>query len=414
MTKTATRRIGALAGLTSLALVAGATAARATTPPATAGTAAAAGVSLQGTCPDTVTIQTDWWPEAEHGGLYELVGPGYTIDKDAKNVTGPLVSKGQDTGVKVQIRAGGSAIPGSVADEMVAHDDIMLGYFNIEGSATNKAVKLLSVVAPLEKNPQMIMWDPATYPDVTAIKDLQQHDVPVLVFGKGIVAKWMIAKGILKDGQFDTSFDGSPDRFVADGKVAMQGFATAEPYKFEHDLPSWNKPIAFQTYYDAGWKTYSQTLAILADDKAKLAPCLKLLVPIIQQAQVDYIQSPDTANAIIGEAVKAYDNFWTQSPELMRFSDEQQLKLGIVGNGDDATLGNMDEARIQTVIDELKATPGVDLRPDVTAGDLYTNEFIDPSIGLPAGSPATGGTTAATTPAPTTPGTMTAGTTAHS
>ncbi len=37
----------------------------------------------------------------------------------------------------------------------------------------------------------------------------------------------------------------------------------------------------------------------------------------------------------------------------MKFAVDQQLKLGIVGNGDDATLGNMDEARVQTVIDEL-------------------------------------------------------------
>lgn len=388
MISTSARFAGATAALASLALIAGTASAHDDSTPHTepAGTVAAGtagAVSLKGVCPDTVVVQTDWWPEAEHGGLYEMVGPGYTIDKDVKKVTGPLISKGADTGVKIEIRAGGSAIPGSVADEMVAHSEIILGYFNIEGSATNQAVKLLSVVAPLEKNPQMIMWDPATYPDVKEIKDLQKHDVPVLVFGKGIVPKWLIHKGILKDGQFDTSFDGSPDRFVAEGKVAQQGFATAEPYKFEHDLPSWNKPIAFQTYYDAGWKTYSQTLAILAEEKDKLAPCLKLLVPIVQQAQVDYVGAPDAANAVIGDAVAAYDNFWTQSPELMKFSVEQQVKLGIVGNGDDATLGNMDEARVQTVIDELKATPDVDVRADITAADLATNEFIDPSIGLP-------------------------------
>lgn len=388
-------RFAAGATLAMSAIVGFAVPAGASTPATDAG-AAASGGALAGTCPDTVVIQTDWWPEAEHGALYELIGEGYTIDKDAKKVSGPLVSHGAPTGVNVEVRAGGSAIPGSVADEMVARPEIMLGYFNIEGIATNQAIQLLSVVAPLEKNPQMTMWDPATYPDVKEIKDLQKHDVPVLVFGKGIVAKWMVAHGILKDGQFDTSFDGSPDRFVAEGKVAMQGFATAEPYKFEHDLPAWNKPVAYQTWYDAGWKTYSQTLAIIADDKDKLAPCLSLLVPIIQQAQVDYILAPDRANAIIGEAVAAYDNFWTQSPELMNFSVQQQLALGIVGNGDDdATLGNMQESRIQLVLDQLAETPEVDLRADVTAADLFTNEFIDPSIGLTVEAPAT--TTAGTT-----------------
>lgn len=343
---------------------------------------AGAAISLKDDCPANVVIQTDWWPEAEHGATYELIGEGYTIDADKKVVKGPLVAGGKDTGVTVEVRAGGSAISGSVSAEMVADPSIMFGYVNTEGAATNKDIRMLSVVAPLEKNPQMFMWDPATYPDVKEIKDLQNHDVPVLVFNKGIVAKWMVAQGVLKDSQIDTSYKGSPDQFVtADGKVAQQGFATAEPYKYEHDLPGWNKPVAFQTWYDAGFKSYSQTFAIIKDDKAKYSDCLKKLVPVIQQAQVDYITNPDRANAIILDAVKQYNNFWTQSPELMKFSVEQQLKLGIVGNGPDSTLGNMDEARIQTILDQLRSG-GEAVPADLKVTDLFTNEFIDTSIGL--------------------------------
>jgi len=329
-----------------------------------------------------VIIQTDWWPEAEHGATYELIGDGYKVDADKKVVKGPLVAGGKDTGVTVEVRAGGSAISGSVSAELVADPNIMLGYVNTEGAATNKDIRLLSVVAPLEANPQIIMWDPASFPDVKEIKDLQKHNVPVLVFGKGIIAKWAISQGIMTDGQFDTSFDGSPDKFVSsDGKIAQQGFATAEPYKFEHDLPAWNKPVAFQTWYDAGFKSYSQTLAIIKDDKDKHAACLKKLVPIIQQAQVDYIGSPDRANAIILDAVKQYNNFWTQSPELMKFSVEQQLKIGTVSNGPDKTLGNMEESRIQTNLDQLRKA-GIEVPADLKASDLFTNEFIDPAIGL--------------------------------
>ena len=41
--------------------------------------ASAAGV-LSGICPETVTIQTDWHPESEHGFAYQLVGAGYEVD----------------------------------------------------------------------------------------------------------------------------------------------------------------------------------------------------------------------------------------------------------------------------------------------------------------------------------------------
>ena len=36
-------------------------------------------------------IQTDWNPEAEHGFLYQMIGDGYTVDKDKFAVTGPLI-----------------------------------------------------------------------------------------------------------------------------------------------------------------------------------------------------------------------------------------------------------------------------------------------------------------------------------
>ena len=39
-------------------------------------------VDLKGVCPDTVNIQTDWMPEAEHGFLYQMIGDGYTIDTE--------------------------------------------------------------------------------------------------------------------------------------------------------------------------------------------------------------------------------------------------------------------------------------------------------------------------------------------
>ena len=44
-------------------------------------TGGAGGVSLKGVCPDTVSIQTDWNPEGEHGFLYQMIGPGYTVEK---------------------------------------------------------------------------------------------------------------------------------------------------------------------------------------------------------------------------------------------------------------------------------------------------------------------------------------------
>ena len=62
---------------------AGDTAPQTTTQGSTAGsteTTTAGATSLKGICPDTIALQTDWMPEAEHGFLYNLIGPGKAVD----------------------------------------------------------------------------------------------------------------------------------------------------------------------------------------------------------------------------------------------------------------------------------------------------------------------------------------------
>ena len=41
-----------------------------------------AATDLASVCPATVAVQTDWFPESEHGALYQMVGDGYTAGRD--------------------------------------------------------------------------------------------------------------------------------------------------------------------------------------------------------------------------------------------------------------------------------------------------------------------------------------------
>jgi hypothetical protein len=270
-----------------------------------------------------------------------------------------------------------------VSVQQYADDSITLGYANTEGQILRwSKTPVLSVVAPMEKNPQIIFWDPATYPDVKTLADLGTNGITINVFPAGTFADVFVAEGIWHKSQIDPSYDGSPARFVAeDGKIAQQGFASAEPYTYQHDVKEWGKPVAYQTLDDAGFKVYPQTLSIVPDRKTELAPCLKALVPVIQQAQIDYLADPARANAIIIDAVKQYDTFWTYDQGLADYSVKTQREQGFIGNGPDGTLGNMDEARIQGVIEQIRSA-GLDVPATLKASDLFTNEFVDPSIGL--------------------------------
>jgi hypothetical protein len=351
---------------------------------------ASGAVDLSEDCPAKVIIQTDWYPEAEHGWIYEMVGDGYSIDKDAVSVTGPLVdSKGNDTGVKLEVRSGGPAIGfQTVTAQMYLDKSITLGYvYTDEGVQFSKDQPTVEVFAPFEKNPQMIMWDPATYPNVQTIADLGKTGAKVLYFGgAAYMEDYLVPTGVLQAGQVDGSYDGAPANFVAaGGKVAQQGFASAEPYIYQNEVKEWGKPVKFQLIHDTGYPIYSQAISVRAGDLQTLSPCLKKLVPIMQQATVDYVKNPAKTNAIILELVQKFNTGWQYSQGVADYAVKTMVDLGLVGNGPDKTLGNMEPDRIQKIIDIVGpalAKTGKPIKDGLKPADMSTNEFIDTSIGL--------------------------------
>ncbi|WP_165067975.1 substrate-binding domain-containing protein [Marisediminicola senii] len=346
-------------------------------------------IDLSEACPATVTIQTDWNPESEHGMLYQLLGEDYTVDADLKTVSGPLMASGEYTGVDVEVRSGGPAIGfQTVLAQMYQDTDITLGY-----AATDEQVQLsaqlpvTSVLAPLDINPQMIMWDPETYPEVETIADLGDTGAIVRYFGGAAYMEYLIADGQLSLDQVDGGYDGSPAGFVsAQGADAQQGFASAEPYVYENEVADWGKPVAFELIHDAGWQSYAATMGVRSAELEELSPCLELLVPVMQQATVDFYADPAMATDLILELVDAFDTGWVYSQGVADFSVAQQVELGLVSNGDNETIGDFDTDRVQEILDVMGpiatdlGTPPAD---GLTVDDLVTNEFIDDSIGLP-------------------------------
>lgn len=356
--------------------------------PATAGTG---GVDLSEVCPDTVVVQTDWNPEAEHGHLYELVGEEYEIDADQKSVTGDLQYGGEPTGVQIEIRAGGPAIGfQAVPSQMYQDPSIHLGYVN-----TDEAVQFSTefptthVFAENDKSPQMIMWDPETY-DVETIEELgaelEANGGVLRYFGGASYMEYLIGAGIVPEAVTDGSYDGTPANFVAaQGKDAQQGFASAEPYIYENEVEAWGKPIGLQLIHDTGYPIYAQAISVRTGELEELSGCLAELVPVMQQALVDYVGDPTETNELVVELVDEYANGWVYSTEVGEFAVEQMQELEIVTNGENDTVGDMDEARVQEVMDivtPIFTEAGQPPAEGLTPADLFTNEFLDPSIGF--------------------------------
>jgi hypothetical protein len=342
-----------------------------------------AAVDLSDVCPATIIIQTDWFPESEYGATYNLIGPDYAVDADNKIVSGPLYSHGEPTGVDVEVRSGGPAIGADMEIVVYNDSDITFGYGTTDGQVLSwNNTPLLSVVAPLDISPQIIMWDPATYPDVNTLADLGTENVTINIFGGATFSEVFVGNGTWSADQVDPGYDGDPRRFIGEGgKIAQQGFASSEPYAYENIFTDWGKPVAYQLIHDAGFQVYPETFAIRPDDLESLTPCLERFVPVVQQSAVDFINDPTATNALIVDVVEQFDTFWEYPQEIADYSVQTQADLGLTGNGPDNVLGNMDEARVDEVLAQMRAA-GLDVPDDLTSADLVTNEFIDPSIGL--------------------------------
>jgi hypothetical protein len=338
------------------------------------------GASLADVCPATIVVQTDWFPESEHGGIYQLMSDDAVASKDTGAVSGSLVVNGEPAGVKLEIRAGGPFLESPVVTEMYQDNAITFGYVGTDVAITRyNDAPTLAVFNALNINPQVLLWDATKHPEAKTIADAAKTIKTFYVYGDPAWMRYFEAQGLIQKDQVDSNYKGN--LLLSTEDAAHQGFATSEPYKYAN-LESGAITTGYQLIHDAGWNSYAQNLAIRKDRLEELRPCLENIVPIFQQAQLDYIADPTRANAIILSTVATYDSWWTQSEGDVANGAASQKDMGIVGNGETPTFGDLEEARVNDFI--AKATPilreqGLEIA-DITAGDITDNEFLDTSI----------------------------------
>jgi hypothetical protein len=344
-------------------------------------------LDLASVCPETVVMQQDWQPEAEHGAMYYLVGDDYTIDADAKTVTGSLVFDGTDTGVDIEVRPGGPNVNFQPVSALMYLDtDILIGAVNTDAAIVAAADQpTVAVASQMTWSPQIIMWDPETYPDATTIQDAAAGGAPLVTSGD-VLPTLLESQGIITADQVDLSYEGTPQRFVSDPTIMQQGFATAEPYIYENEIPEWGKPVGYQLLSEVGYTIYPEPLAVREASITEEADCLEKLVPIMQQSQLAYLADPADTNALIVELVEEYNTGWTYSEGVADYSVQQQVELGIVTNDEaSGVFGQFDPARMEQIVadfGQILVDAGSIPSADIDPTTLYTNEFIDTSISM--------------------------------
>jgi hypothetical protein len=398
--RTHRRTFATVAALGSVALLAAACgsspasqAAQSSGAPAVPASSAIAPTGAAGTlasvCPNPIKIQINWTPEVEQAAYYQLAASDGTIDSDQKTYTAPLVDPftSKNTDVNVEIIAGGPSVGYSAPEQILyEHPDILLGMDALDVQIQSyRKTPTVGVVSPMTHYANIKFWNPDAY-HLSSLADLGKSGATLLTESKtGPLTLYLESKGWIESSQIDGSYKGSPAQFVVgNGKLISQGYATYEPYYYAHVLKQWMKPIAYMLLYPQGYDPYSESTFVTPKNLTKYSACLKKIVPMIQKAQLNYLQSPDRINNLVVKLVEDYKiagGFYNL--DIAKYAHDTMLRDKIMSQPATGAFGSYDEQRVADFVKIMTSTKTVtDLPSGFAPKDLATNQFIDPKVNM--------------------------------
>lgn len=303
---------------------------------------------------DKVTFGTNWVAQAEHGGYYQALADG-TYKKYGLDVT--ILPGGPNANNRILLPVG------KIDFYMSAN---LLQAFD----AVAQNIPTVAVAASFQKDPQVLMAHPGQ--GIDRFEDLKTLTILVSKEGMAGYYQWLKKDYGFTDAQV-RPYTFNPQPFLADKKMAMQGYVTSEPYAVETQGKF--KPVIF-LLADQGFSTYSTLIETRRDLVEKKPDLVQRFVDASAIGWANYIYGDNkAANALI----KKHNPDMTDA--LLANSVEKMKQYGIVDSGDSLKLGlgAMTDARVKDFFDKMVRS-GV-LKPDLDYRKAYTLQFVNKGVG---------------------------------
>ena len=387
--------------------------------------------SMEGVCPNPVVIQLagppDLWALPYVGamavdGTVSAPGRYRAALLDPRSVT--------PTGIAIELRTAAALPQGqTVSQAMQTDPSILLGEVGTIESLESAGTPPLAVLAPWERSDAAFVWDDRSQPDAITIADLNARlDAAV----EAPLARYLTNSGLASTGAstaaerpativrvermradsalvgaIDVGLDGAIDAAAGtpSAGAASEGAAVR--------VDQAREGISYQLVDETGWEPYEHSLATTATNASERSSCLRALVPLLQHATVRVAREPDRLTANL--AVIAAKLGVPTDIERVRAMLRTAMATGILGNGPNATIGDLDQARVQQMVRALaisRNVTGVRTPIAVTiiarAAAVTDRSFTDSTIGV--GRPVTSSSTPST-PSTRSPGASTGATT---
>jgi NitT/TauT family transport system substrate-binding protein len=269
-----------------------------------------------------VVLQTDWYPQPEHGGFYEAKEEGL-YKAAGLDITihpgGPYVSAEQ------QVASGAAQFA------LGSSDDVLV--------AVSRGLPLVAVAATMQQDPQAVMVHAES--SIQTFQDLDGHTIAVRP--GSIWFQYLVSRFHLKNVR-EVPATYSISNFLHDPNYIQQIFVTSEPF-FAQQQGAYVRSLLINATGYQPYRVYYTSREFLE----RHPEIVKRFVDASTRGWANYIADPGPVNHLLQQLNP------DMSPQLMQFSIDT-LKNGHFLSGDgtgQSHLGHMNDARWTAMYEQL-------------------------------------------------------------
>src|SRR5688572_21688134 len=250
-----------------------------------------------------VTFTVNWYPQAEHGGVFQAKADG-------------LYEK---HGLDVTIRPGGPQV--NIHQLLAAgQTDFIMGTAMRTLNAVAQGVPIVTVFASFQKDPQTLVTHVGVGHD--KLQDLKGKPIRLPAIARTNYWPWLKSKFGFTDEQI-RGFEPGYAALGSDKMLSQQGFVTND---------AWNARkvgLNLQSLLlaDYGWANYATTIDTTDRMVRERPEVVRAFVRAAHEGWKNYLQNPARAHAAIKQANPQME------VELMEFSHAEMKRLGLIDSG---------------------------------------------------------------------------------
>ena len=292
---------------------------------------------------DKITLQLNWFPEAEHGGFYAAKVHGIF---DKYNLDVEILPGGKAATVPQELTVG------RIQFGIINGDELLL--------SRESGIDIVSLLAPLQTSPRCILVR-----SDSGIEKFEQLSGLTLQLGAGQpFIDFLKSKGYMENVKI-VPYQGGVAALVAGTGIGQQAYVFSEPLLAEQE----KVPVNVLMVSDAGFNPYTSLLATTKDYVKANPEIVKRMVQACQEGWRQYLESPAETNKFI-----LTQNEHGLTDEALVYGVEKMKPLCINDTVTLEKVGSMTSDRWEVLVKQMADLKLID-PSKVKANDCFDNTF---------------------------------------